>query len=209
MARKPFKKNEISVKWLDSQDKGKINRINVKHVEDDLRDARKGTEVTVKLSSRRYRAEIVNFLDWQPMKRRRETKTDRIGQSNTRKETKSKETKSKPQTTSGRKNNKTTVSKPFFLKSGTPLKRKETKADNVGEDKGKEKEFQDLLGTNEESHRVVLEDITNTPQSPSTSRCEDFQFSPELFSTPQPALDLSLSPMSSLICLPYTYYAYI
>ena len=40
----------------------KINRINVKHVEDDLRDARKGTEVTVKLSSHRYRAEIVNLL---------------------------------------------------------------------------------------------------------------------------------------------------
>ena len=34
----------------------------VKHVEGNLRDARKGTEVTVKLSSRRYHAEIVNLL---------------------------------------------------------------------------------------------------------------------------------------------------
>ena len=70
----------------------------MKHVEDNLRDARKGTEVTVKISSRGYCAEIINFLDWQPMKRRRKTKIDRVGQTKTRKETKSKETKSKPQT---------------------------------------------------------------------------------------------------------------
>ena len=66
------KRNEISVQWLESKDKGRINRVNVKHVQSDLQNSTRGSEIIVKLGQRRYRATIVDFLDWeQPEKRRR------------------------------------------------------------------------------------------------------------------------------------------
>ena len=57
----PRKANEIAVEWLESKDVGKRHRMNVKHV---------GGEVVVKLSLRRYRATVVDLLDWAPPKRK-------------------------------------------------------------------------------------------------------------------------------------------
>ena len=48
--------------------------MNIKHVLGDLSSAAEGTEVLVKLSSRRYWATITDLLEWQPPKRRRKNK---------------------------------------------------------------------------------------------------------------------------------------
>ena len=50
MARR---RNEIAVEWLESKDKGIVNRVNVKHVLGDLSSAAEGTEVLVQFGSRR------------------------------------------------------------------------------------------------------------------------------------------------------------
>ena len=65
MARR---RNEIAV------GKGQINRVNVKHILGDLDSAVEGTEFCVKFGSRRYRAKIIDLLEWQPPKRRRKSK---------------------------------------------------------------------------------------------------------------------------------------
>ena len=58
MARR---RNEIA-EWLESKNKGKINCVNVKHVLGDLSCTAEGTEVAVKIGSRRYRATIIDLL---------------------------------------------------------------------------------------------------------------------------------------------------
>ena len=57
-----WRRNEIAVKCLESKDKGKINRVNVKHVLGDLSCATEGSEFVVKFGSRRYRATIIDLL---------------------------------------------------------------------------------------------------------------------------------------------------
>ena len=66
----PRKANEIAVEWLESKDVGKRHRVNVKHVIGKLQEVAVGGEVVVKLSSRRYRATVVDLLDWAPPKRK-------------------------------------------------------------------------------------------------------------------------------------------
>ena len=73
------RRNEIAVKWLESKDKGKINRVNVKHVLGDLSCAAEGSEVLVEFGSRRFRATIIDLLEWQPPERRRKSKDTRAG----------------------------------------------------------------------------------------------------------------------------------
>ena len=65
----PRKANEISVKWMDSKDAGKTNRVNVKHVIGPRGEIAIGKEVVVKLNTRRYRGTVVNLLDWAPPKK--------------------------------------------------------------------------------------------------------------------------------------------
>ena len=38
------KRNEIAVEWLESKDKGIVNRVNVKHVVGDLGNTSKGAD---------------------------------------------------------------------------------------------------------------------------------------------------------------------
>ena len=59
-----WRRNKIAVKWLESKDKGKINRVNVKHILGDLICAAEGSEVVVKFSSRCYGATIIDILEW-------------------------------------------------------------------------------------------------------------------------------------------------
>ena len=66
MARR---RNEIEVKWLESKDEGMIHRVNVKHILGDLAQTKQEDEIVVKLGSRRYRATVVDMLDWQPPKK--------------------------------------------------------------------------------------------------------------------------------------------
>ena len=65
----PRKANEISVKWLESKDAGKTNRINVKHIIGSLEEIEIGKEVVFKLNARRYRSTVVDLLDWAPKRK--------------------------------------------------------------------------------------------------------------------------------------------
>lgn len=67
----PRKPNEIAVEWLESKDAGKRHRVNMKHLIGNLQEVAVGGEVVVKLSSRRYRATVVDLLDWAPPKRKK------------------------------------------------------------------------------------------------------------------------------------------
>jgi len=62
----PRKANEIAVKWIESKDAGKTNRVNVKHVIGQLADIAVGAEVTVRFNAKRYRATVADLLDWVP-----------------------------------------------------------------------------------------------------------------------------------------------
>ena len=62
----PRKANEIAVKWLESRDAGKTNRVNVKHIVGQLSEIVVGTEVVVRFNSKRYRATVDDLLDWAP-----------------------------------------------------------------------------------------------------------------------------------------------
>ena len=66
----PRKANNIAVEWLESKDAGRRNRVNVKHIIGKLQEVVVGGEVVVKLSLRRYRATVVDLLDWDPPKQR-------------------------------------------------------------------------------------------------------------------------------------------
>ena len=120
MARR---RNEIAVKWLESKDKGKINRVNVKHVLGDLSCAAEGSEVVVKFGSRRYRATIIDLLEWQPPERRRKSKDTRAGEqpprSSAKKTKASKSSAAKSSITSKRS---AKAIKPLWLGSGSPAK---------------------------------------------------------------------------------------
>lgn len=70
-----WRRNEIAVEWLEFKDKGKINCMSVKHVLGDVSRAVEGTKVVVKFGSRRYRATIIDLLEWHPQKRRRRART--------------------------------------------------------------------------------------------------------------------------------------
>ena len=65
----PRKANEISVKWLESKDAGKIHRVNIKHVIGQRGKIAVGKEIVVKLNTRLYRCTVVNLLDWTPPKK--------------------------------------------------------------------------------------------------------------------------------------------
>ena len=60
-----WRRSKIAVERLKSKEKGQTN---VKHVLRDFRYAVEGTEVevVVKFSSHRYRATIIDILEWQP-----------------------------------------------------------------------------------------------------------------------------------------------
>ena len=58
------------MEWLKTKDKGKTNRVNIKHMIGDLGHLEKGTVVTVKFNSCRYQAKVVDLLDWKPPKQR-------------------------------------------------------------------------------------------------------------------------------------------
>ena len=61
------------MKWLESKDIGLVHRVNVKPLNSDLGEATpEGSVITVKLGPCCYCAKVVSFLDWQPLKRRRE-----------------------------------------------------------------------------------------------------------------------------------------
>ena len=68
LRKMPRKANEISVEWLESKDAGKIHRVNVKHIICQFSEIAVGKEVVVRLNTRRYRAKVVDFLDWAPPK---------------------------------------------------------------------------------------------------------------------------------------------
>lgn len=64
------RKNEILVEWLDLRDKGARHRINVKYISSDKSVVREKEEIEVKMNGRRYRAVVINLLDWKrPAKR--------------------------------------------------------------------------------------------------------------------------------------------
>ena len=46
----PCKPNKIAVKWLESKDAGKTNRVNVKHVVGQLAEIAVGAEVVMKFT---------------------------------------------------------------------------------------------------------------------------------------------------------------
>ena len=55
------KRNQIAVEWLESKDKGLINGVNnVKHIESELRNTKEGSEVIMKLGTRRYRGRCLS-----------------------------------------------------------------------------------------------------------------------------------------------------
>ena len=84
----PRKANEIAVKWIESKDAGKTNRVNVKHVTGQLEDIAVGAEVTVRFNAKRYRATVADLLDWVPP-----TKTKPAMKQKLRKEKKDKQKK--------------------------------------------------------------------------------------------------------------------
>ena len=59
-------RNKIFVEWLESKEK--TNRVNVKHKIGDLGEVEKDSAVTGRFNSRRYRARVVDLLDWKPPK---------------------------------------------------------------------------------------------------------------------------------------------
>ena len=64
----PRKAKEILVEWLESKDQGTKNRVNIKHIIESLEGIAVGDEIMVKLYAKRYRALVVDLLDWQPPK---------------------------------------------------------------------------------------------------------------------------------------------
>ena len=79
-ARMPRKANEIVVEWLESKDGGKRYRVNVKHILGKLAEVAVGSEVVIKLNSRRYRAKVVDLLEWIPPQKKRPAKRKEMTQ---------------------------------------------------------------------------------------------------------------------------------
>ena len=78
-ARMLRKANEIVVVWLQSKDWGKRHRVNVKHILGNLAEVAVGIEV-IKLNSRRYRAKVVDLLEWTPSQKKRPAKRKEMTQ---------------------------------------------------------------------------------------------------------------------------------
>ena len=74
----PRKPNEIAVEWLESRDVGRRHRVNVKHIIGKLQEVKVGQEVVVKLNSRRYRATVIDLLDWVPPKRKQKVAKSKV-----------------------------------------------------------------------------------------------------------------------------------
>ena len=70
----PRKANEILVEWLESKDQGTKNRVNVKHIIASLKEIAVGDEIVVKLYAKRYRALVIDLLDWKPPKSKKALK---------------------------------------------------------------------------------------------------------------------------------------
>ena len=75
-ARTPRKANEIVVEWLESKYCGKRYRVNVKNI----LGKPVGSEVVIKLNSRRYRAKVVDLLEWIPPQKKRPAKRKEMTQ---------------------------------------------------------------------------------------------------------------------------------
>ena len=176
MARR---RNEIAVKWLESKDKGKINRVNVKHVLGDLSYAVEGSEVVVKFGSRQYRATIIDLLEWQPPVRCRKSKDTRAGeqppQSSAKNATlkgsakKTKASKSSAAKSSITSKHSAKAIKPLWLGSGSPAK--SSTELQVEEEALRRAETRAVLGEitnipqhhNDESPSPEVRNPTNTP----------------------------------------------
>ena len=76
----PRKANEIVVAWLESKDAERRHRVNVKHIIGKLAEVAVGGEVVIKLNSRRYRAKIVDQLDWTPPEKKGPTEKKKTKQ---------------------------------------------------------------------------------------------------------------------------------
>jgi hypothetical protein len=122
MARR---RNEIEVKWLESKDEGMIHRVNVKHILGDLAQTKQEDEIVVKLGSRRYRATVVDMLDWQPPKKNIPRNAGVI-QNSQKKNPTALKTKASIRCAkihnSRRTGVKIAASKPLWLGSGSPAK---------------------------------------------------------------------------------------
>ena len=167
------------MEWLESKDKGQINRVNVKHILGDFNSAMEGTEVCVKFSSRRYRAKIIDLLEWQPRKKRRRKNKDtgldeqpprsiakksKASKGSAKKSEASKGSAKKSEASKGsakkseasKSSTKTSatkknaVNKPLWLASGSPAK--------------STKKAEDAETRNGAEIRAVSSEITNTPQ---------------------------------------------
>ena len=62
----PWKVNKISVEWLELKDARKRNHVNVKYISCELSEITVGKEVVVRLNVCRYRATVVDLLEWTP-----------------------------------------------------------------------------------------------------------------------------------------------
>ena len=124
------RRNEIEVKWLESKDWRMIHRVDVKHVLADLAQTKQEDEVVVKLGSRRYRATVMDMLDWQPPMKR--SKTNNIPQNagvlqnSKKKNPTALKTKASIRCTKMCNSRRTAVKKaasnPLWLGSGSPAK---------------------------------------------------------------------------------------
>jgi hypothetical protein len=70
----PRKAKEILVEWLESKDQGTKNWVNVKHIIESLEGIAVGDDIVIKLYAKRYRALVVDLLDWQPPKSKKALK---------------------------------------------------------------------------------------------------------------------------------------
>ena len=59
----PCKPNEIAVKWLESKDAGKTNRVNVKHVVGQFAEIVVGAEVVMRFNAKHYRSTVADLVD--------------------------------------------------------------------------------------------------------------------------------------------------
>ena len=72
------KANEVAVEWLASKKVGKRHRVNVKHIIGQLQEVMVGGKVVVTLSSRYYRAMVVDLLYWAPPKRKQKAAKKKV-----------------------------------------------------------------------------------------------------------------------------------
>ena len=193
MARR---RNEIEVKWSESKDEGMIHRVNVKHILGDLAQTKQEDEIVVKLGSHRYRATVVDMLDWQPPKKNIPRNAGVI-QNSKKKNPTALKTKASIRCAkihnSRRTGVKIAASKPLWLGSGSPAK-----------SFGKMPEEAEVRAEDVQS-RMALTEITNTLNnqhvtdhlSPSFTPPPSSPISPLLFSSPHTPSHLPLHASNS------------